>query len=135
MASSTNESAANIGKFHPKCGESVTLSKDRRTANPKMASKKRSAALMESSKAHPKCGKDRRTARGPDPFLPVLYVAFSNDPIPKGLKFSVKILQKGGGRVSPISASSRPHTLDAPYMAGGAVHVIHCCLLFVWISC
>ena len=69
-------------------------------------------------KFHPKCqggvtlSEDRRIASrklgsGADP------MAFSNDPIPEGLKFSVKILQKGWKGlnffaidVSPISASS-----------------------------
>ena len=93
-----DESAPNVGKFHPKCWEGVKLSKDRRTASGDVASE--------------------------------LCVALSNDPIPNTFKFSVKVLQKGC-YVSPISAASIPHTLDAPYMAGGAVHVIHCCLFFV----
>ena len=68
---------------------------------------------------------DRRIAieklgSGADP------IAFSNDPIPIGIQFSVKILQQGIF-VSLISASSRPHTSDAPYTDGGAVHVVHCC--------
>ena len=85
-------------------------------------------------KFHPKCGngatlsEDRRTASGGSRLG--LCVAFSNDPIPRGLKFSVKIVQEARAYVSPISAASIPHTLDAPYMAGGAVHVIHCCLLY-----
>ena len=58
--------------------------------------------------------------------------AFSNDQIPIGLQFSVKILDKGSAYVSPISASSRPPTSDAPYTVGGAVHVVHCCLFFVY---
>ena len=96
-ASVKDESAPNVAKFHPKCGKSVTLSKDRRTAS------------------------------GDRYFLSVV---FSNDPIPNTFKFSVKVLQDGY-YVSPISAASIPHTLDAPHMAGGAVHVIHCCLFFV----
>ena len=96
-ASVKDESSPNVGKFHPKCGNGVTLSKDRRTARG-----------------------DRHS----------LSVAFSNDPIPNTFKFSVKVLQIGFF-VSPISAASIPHTLDAPYMAGGAVHVIHCCLFSV----
>ena len=99
MAASVNdESAPNVGKFHPKCGNGVTLSKDRRTAS--------GDSVVD------------------------LCVALSNDPIPNTFKFSVKVLQEGFF-VSPISAASIPHTLDAPYMAGGAVHVIHCCLFFV----
>ena len=62
----------------------------------------------------------------------VANIAFSNDQIPIGLQFSVKILRKSYRRVSPISTSSRPHTSDAPYTAGGAVHVVHCCLFFVY---
>ena len=103
MAASVNdESALNVGKFHPKCGNGVTLSKDRRTAS------------GDSFDWWQSC------------------LAFSNDPIPNTFKFSVKVLQGGMlYSVSPISAASIPHTLDAPYMAGGAVHVIHCCLFFV----
>ena len=76
-------------------------------------------------KFHPKCGRNvtlsenRRIASGIFG-LGVLPLAFSNDPIPEGLKFSVKILQNSRS-VSPISASSRPHTSDAPsgQMASG----------------
>ena len=86
-------------------------------------------------KFHPKClggvtlSEDRQIAigklgLGADP------IAFSNDPIPIGMQFSVKILQQGIF-VSLISTSSRPHTSDAPYTAGGAVHVVHCCPFFV----
>ena len=85
---------------------------------------------------HPKCSsgvalnEDRRVARGKDYLINCF--AFSNDPIPIGLQFSVKILQKGSANVSPLSASSRPHPSAAPYTAGGAVHVVHCCLFFVY---
>ena len=58
-------------------------------------------------------------------------VAFSNDQIPIGLQFSVKILQDSLF-VSPISTSSRPPTSDAAHTTGGAVHVVHCCLFFVY---
>ena len=81
---------------------------------------------------HPKCSpkvvlsEDRRVASGKGYFDFV----FSNDPIPIGLQFSVKILKKGS--VSPLSVSSRPHPSAAPYAAGGAVHVVHCCLFFVY---
>ena len=84
---------------------------------------------------HPNCGRgitlseNRRVAHGDS--HSALRIAFSNDPIANGLKFSVKILQKGSAWVNPISASSRHPTLDAPYTAGGAVHVVHCCLFFV----
>ena len=83
---------------------------------------------------HPECSsdvvlsEDRRVANGKGH---TNYV-FSNDPIPIGLQFSVKILQKGFAIVSPLSASSRPHPSAAPYTAGGAVHVVHCCLFFVY---
>ena len=86
-------------------------------------------------KFHPKCGKgvtlseDRRFASGDS--HSELRIAFSNEPISNGLKFSVKILQKGSEYVSSNNASSRPHPSDAPYTAGGAVHVIHCCVFFV----
>ena len=98
MAASVNdESAPNVAKFHPICGEGITLSKDRRTASGYSLGWR---------------------------------VAFSNDPILNTFKFSVKVLQDVY-YVSPISAASIPHTLDSPHMAGGAVHVIHCCLFFV----
>ena len=83
---------------------------------------------------HPKCSssvalsEDRRVAKGKGN----IDFVFSNDPIPIGLQFSVKILQKGFAIVSPLSASSRPHPSAAPYTAGGAVHVVHCCLFFVY---
>ena len=121
MATSVNdESAPNVAKFHSKCSGPVTLRKWGDMGNV--------------GKFHPKCGegvkfdKDRRTASGD--VASELCVALSNDPIPNTFKFSVKVLQKGSF-VSPISAASIPHTLDAPYMAGGAVHVILCCLFFV----
>ena len=83
---------------------------------------------------HPKCSssvvlsENRRVAKGKGN----IDFVFSNDPIPIGLQFSVKILQKGFAIVSPLSASSRPHPSAAPYTAGGAVHVVHCCLFFVY---
>ena len=58
--------------------------------------------------------------------------AFSNDSFSIGFQFSVKILKQSSVFVSPISASSRPQTSDAPYTAGGAVRVVHCCLFFVY---
>ena len=84
---------------------------------------------------HPKCGsgvvlsEDRRVARGSS--LDYCFV-FSKDPIPIGLQFSVKILQKGSAYVSPLRASFSTPPSDAPYAAGGAVHVVHCCLFFVY---
>ena len=76
-------------------------------------------------KFHPKCSttvelsEDRRVASGKG--YSGSFV-FSNDPIPIGLQFSVTILQKSSFFVSPIIAF-RPHPSDAPYTAGGAVHV------------
>ena len=84
---------------------------------------------------HPKCSssvvlsEDRRLARGKG--LDNCFV-LSNDPIPIGLQFSVKILRKGSRYVGPISASSRPRPSAAPYTAGGPVHVVHCYLFFVY---
>ena len=55
---------------------------------------------------HRKCGDNvvlsegRRVASG-SIFLP-LSVAFSNDPIPKGAQFSVKVLQESKDDVSPL---------------------------------
>ena len=81
---------------------------------------------------HPKCSPNVVLSKGRSvavrPRGVHYYYVFSNDPIPTGLQFSVKILQKRSSCVSPLSASSRPHPSDAPYTAGGAVHVVHCCL-------
>ena len=99
-----------------------------------MAASVNSESAPNVAKFHPKCGKgvtlseDRRTASGDS--VSDLCVALSNDPIPNTFNFTVKVLQEGY-YVSPISAASTPHTLDAPYMDGGAVHVIYCCLFFV----
>ena len=71
---------------------------------------------------------DRRVAQGKGS----IGFVFSNDPIPIGLQFSLKILQKDLAIVSPLSASSGPHPSAAPYTTGGAVHVVHCCLFFVY---
>ena len=54
-----------VGRFHPKCSPGVVLSED------------------------------RRVARGKDYIIYSGSYVFSNDPIPIGLQFSVKILQKG----------------------------------------
>ena len=71
---------------------------------------------------------DRRVASGTGKGAFV----FSNDSFSIGFQFSVKILKQSSAYVSPISAYSRPRTSDAPYTAGGAVHVVHCCLFFVY---
>ena len=95
--------ADDVGAFHPICGTHIELSQ-----------KKRVASCSEKAHGH--------------------NFAFSNDPIPIGLQFSVKILKKSfySVYVSPISAFFRPHTSDAPCTAGGAAHVVHCCLFFVY---
>ena len=95
-----------------------------------------SGDALSFGKFDPKClrnvtlSEDRRIASGTCA-LDAFPIAFSNEPISKGLKFSVKILQQSSDYVSPISTSSRPHTSDAPYTTGCAVHVVHCCLFFV----
>ena len=103
MADEGTDSSVIPWKFHWSCGQGITLSEDRRTA--------------DGGRKHSN-----------------VYGAFSNDPIPNGLQFSVKILETSP-HVSPLSASSRPHPSAASYTAGGAVHVVHCCLFFVCITC
>ena len=99
-----------------------------------MATSVKDESAPNVAKFHSKCSgpvtlrEDRRTASGD--YSGSLCVAFSNNPIPNELKFSVKGMQRGT-LVSPISAASIPHTLDTPHMDGGAVHVILCCLFFV----
>ena len=74
MASRTDgENVPVFGQFHQNCGEGVVLSEGRRVA----------------------------TGRPHYAFDPPL-IAFSNDPIPKGAQFSVKVLQEGKGSVSPL---------------------------------
>ena len=60
-----------FGQFHSTCGSKVKLSEDRRVAS-----------------------------EPPGLAFP-LPIAFSNAPIPRGLKFSVKVLQKSQTYVSP----------------------------------
>ena len=96
--------ALTLGKFHWTCVKIVTLSKDRQLVS-------RESPSFFSFQAS--------------------YIAFSNVPIPEGLNFSLKILHKGFSNVCLISAPSRPQTSDTPYKAGGAVHVVNCCLFFV----
>ena len=72
MAARTNgENVPVFVQFHQKCGETVVLSEGRRVTS--------------------NC-----TYSVIDP----LPIAFSNDPIPKGVQFSVKVLQEGKGYVS-----------------------------------
>ena len=98
-----------------------------------MAASERKRVVDGPGAFHPKCSanvklsNERRVASGKT--SPAF--TFSKDQIPTGLQFSVKILQQSFVYVSPMSASSRLHTSDAPYIAGGAVHVVHCCLFFV----
>ena len=63
---------------------------------------------------HPICGADVELSKEKRVAIGKGYghnFAFSNDPIPIGLQFSVKILKKSFRciYVSPISASSKPH--------------------------
>ena len=61
---------------------------------------------------HQKCGdtvvlsEGRRVASGSS--VGRVSIAFSNDPIPKGVQFSVKVLQKGEGKVSPFKQYVSP---------------------------
>ena len=73
-ARTDGENVPVFGHFHQKCGERVVLSEGRRVAS-------------------------GRTYSIFDP----LPIAFSNDPIPKGVQFSVKVLhQESKGNVSPL---------------------------------
>ena len=87
--------------------------------------------VLGTSKFHTKCGKnvelsnDRRIASGKDCFADVL--AFLNDPVPIEQKFSVKIFKEQRSLCKSDQCTLRPHTSDAPYTAGGAVHVVRCC--------
>ena len=69
-----------FGQFHQKCGEKVVLTEGRTVASGSTSS------LL-------------------DPF-PSPPIAFSNDPIPKGVPFSVKVLQEGKEKVSPLMQSA-----------------------------
>ena len=74
MASRTDgEGVPVFGQFHQKCGDDVVLSEGRRVAS----------------------------GSSTDSIFDPLPIAFSNDPIPKGVQFSVKVLQEGEG-VSPL---------------------------------
>ena len=77
MASRTDgENVSVFGHFHRKCGERVVLSEGRRIASGPTLS-----------------------AIAPFPPPPI---AFSNDPILKGVQFSVKVLQESKDYVSPL---------------------------------
>ena len=74
MASRTDgEGVPVFGQFHQECGEGVVLSEGKRVASGCTSS-----------------------------YFGPLPIAFSNDPIPKGVQFSVKVLQEGKGNVSPL---------------------------------
>ena len=78
MAARTDgENASALEQFHPKCGGDVKLSDDRRVASGPPA---RSIWLS----------------------TPHTQIAFSNAPIPRGLNFSVKVLQEARTLVSQI---------------------------------
>lgn len=87
---------------------------------------KASGDALRLGEFYPKCGENvklsqdrpRRNEGNSNAFS----VAFSNNPIPKRLKFSVKIFQEDSFLVSLISASTRLRTLDAAY-----VHRRRCC--------
>ena len=70
-----------------------------------MAARTDGENVPEFGKFHQKCGdkvvlsEGRRVASGS--IGRPLSIAFSNDPIPKGTQFSVKVLQEGKGYVSP----------------------------------
>ena len=70
---SDGEGVPVFGQFHQKCGEGVVLSEGRRVASGCTSS-----------------------------ILGPLRIAFSNDPIPKGVQFSVKVLQEDKRKVSPL---------------------------------
>ena len=81
MASRTDgEGVPVFGHFHRKCGDKVVLSGGRRVAS----------------------GCDATILRSGSTFGLPLPVAFSNDPIPKGAHFSVKVLQESKDYVSPL---------------------------------
>ena len=101
MAAMENVSTQNFGRFHSKCVG-------------------RNVKFLD---------QQRRSVSGYYP--EELAVAFSEKPIPNGWKFSVRIFQDSLQAVSPLSTSSRPHSSAEPYTAGGAVHVVHCCLFLV----
>ena len=72
MAARTDgENVPVFGQFHQKCGDEVVLSEGKRVASGCIS------------------------IAGPPS------IAFSDDPIPKGDQFSVKVLQEGKGNVSP----------------------------------
>ena len=84
MAARTDgENVPVFGQFHQKCGDTVVLSEGRRVASNLVRSRSTFASI---------------TAILIDP----LPIAFSNDPIPKGVQFSVKVLQENKDCVCPL---------------------------------
>ena len=89
MASRTDREGVPVfEKFHRKCGEGVVLSEGRR-----VASNSRVRNLVRSQSAFASI-----VALLVDTFP----IAFSNDPIPRGVQFSVKVLQESKDYVSPL---------------------------------
>ena len=82
MANGGTDNSAIPGKFHWICGQGITLSEDRRTA--------------DGGRKHSN-----------------VYGAFSNDPIPNGLQFSVKILETSP-HVSPMHPPNYAHQTHLP---------------------
>ena len=87
---------------------------------------------------HQKCGKrmvlseERRVASGGSMLGP-LPIVFSNDPIPKGVQFSVKVLQEGKGYVSlliqtPCSLQCMP-CLDGAHTTAVNSQLVSCRLV------
>ncbi len=81
---------------------------------------------------HQKCGDEvvlsegRRVASGS--ILRSLPIAFSNDPILKGVQFSVKVLQEGKGYVSPLILQCMP-CLDSAHTRAVNSQLVSCRLV------
>ena len=110
MAARTDgENVPVFGHFHQKCGDKVALSEGRRVAS-------------------------GRTYSAFDPFPPPP-IAFSNDPIPKGVQFSVKVLQEAKQFVSPLiqtpcSLQCMP-CLDSAHTTAVNSQLVSCRLVYV----
>ena len=81
MAAGDGEGVPIYEQFHPRCGSEVKLNENRRVAIGSPA-----VCFWLST--------------------PLAQIAYSNAPIPRGLNFSVKVLQEGQRDVSPITRSS-----------------------------
>ena len=115
MAARTDgENVPVFGQFHQKCGDTVVLSEGRRVASNLV----RSRSLIAAIKAI---------------LIDPLPIAFSNDPIPKGVQFSVKVLHqesKGKDYVSPLiqtpcSLQCMP-CLDGAHTTAVNSHLVSC---------